>query len=82
MWLAAREVDYQRKFDSQIPRRVNTRLKPPFEQLAVMPKFFTCLQCGLERLGILHEVTGGRRNRLYRADEILKAIEGPLPDAA
>jgi len=36
----------------------------------------------LERLGILREVTGGRRNRLYRADEILKAIEGPLPDAA
>jgi predicted transcriptional regulator len=35
----------------------------------------------LEQLGILREVTGGRRNRLYRADEILKAIEGPLPDA-
>ena len=28
--------------------------------------------------GILREVTGKGRNRLYRADEILQAIEGPL----
>ena len=30
----------------------------------------------LEELGILREVTGHARNRLYRADEILRAIEG------
>lgn len=32
----------------------------------------------LETLGILREVSGKARNRLYRADEILNAIEGPL----
>ncbi|MFH1908717.1 MAG: Fic family protein [Chloroflexota bacterium] len=32
----------------------------------------------LERIGILREVTGQRRNRLYRADEILEVIEGSL----
>ena len=32
----------------------------------------------LEALGILREVSGRARNRLYRADEILNAIEGPL----
>ena len=26
--------------------------------------------------GILHEVTGYSRNRIFRADEILKAVEG------
>ena len=30
----------------------------------------------LEELGILREVTGHARNRLYRADEILRAVEG------
>lgn len=29
----------------------------------------------LEEIGILREVTGQARNRLYRADEILNAIE-------
>jgi Fic family protein len=29
----------------------------------------------LEKIGILHEVTGQARNRLYQADEILKALE-------
>ncbi|NLD45415.1 MAG: Fic family protein, partial [Chloroflexi bacterium] len=33
----------------------------------------------LERLGILHEVTGRKRDRLYRADEILAAITDPSP---
>ena len=32
----------------------------------------------LVELGILREVTGQSRNRLYRADEILKAIKEPL----
>jgi Fic family protein len=32
--------------------------------------------------GILREVTGKGRNRLYRADEILHAIEGPLENFA
>jgi Fic family protein len=30
----------------------------------------------LEQLGILREVTGRARNRLYRADEVLSALEG------
>ena len=30
----------------------------------------------LVRAGILHEVTGYARNRIFRADEILKAVEG------
>ena len=29
-------------------------------------------------LGILREITGRARNRLYRSDEIMQAIEGPL----
>jgi Fic family protein len=29
----------------------------------------------LEEIGILREVTGQARNRLYRADEILRALE-------
>jgi Fic family protein len=32
----------------------------------------------LEQLGILREVTGQARNRLYRADAILQAIERPI----
>jgi Fic family protein len=36
----------------------------------------------LEQAGILREVTGGKRNRLYRADEILETIEGPLSGSA
>lgn len=31
----------------------------------------------LEQLGILREVTGRARNRIYQADEILSALEGP-----
>ena len=30
----------------------------------------------LEALGILREVTGLARNRLYQADEIIRALEG------
>ena len=30
----------------------------------------------LEKLGIVREATGKGRNRLYLADEILKALEG------
>ena len=32
----------------------------------------------LTQAGLLREVTGHARNRMYRADEILQAIEGPL----
>lgn len=32
----------------------------------------------LEEAGIVHEITGQARNRLYRAAEIMRAIEGPL----
>lgn len=32
----------------------------------------------LEEAGIVREITGQARNRLYRADEIIRAIEGPL----
>lgn len=32
----------------------------------------------LEEAGIVQEITGRARNRLYRADEIIRAIEGPL----
>ena len=32
----------------------------------------------LEQLGVLREVTGRARNRLYQADEILSALEGPI----
>ena len=32
----------------------------------------------LTQLGILREITGGARNRIFRADEILLAIEGSL----
>ena len=32
----------------------------------------------LVELGILREITGGRRNRIYRADEIFDAIQGTL----
>jgi Fic family protein len=35
----------------------------------------------LAQAGLLREVTGQRRNRLFRADEILQAIEGPLEEA-
>ena len=30
----------------------------------------------LEQAGILREITGYARNRIYRSDEILKAVEG------
>ena len=32
----------------------------------------------LEEVGLLREVTGQARNRVYRADEVLRAIEEPL----
>jgi len=32
----------------------------------------------LEEAGVVLEITGQARNRLYRADEIIQAIEGPL----
>ncbi len=32
----------------------------------------------LVTLGVLHEVTGYARNRIYRADEIMQTIEGPI----
>ena len=31
----------------------------------------------LEEIGILREVTGRARNRLYQADEVMRAVEGP-----
>jgi Fic family protein len=31
-------------------------------------------------MGLIREITGQARNRLYRADEILRVIEGPLED--
>ncbi len=34
----------------------------------------------LEQAGILREVTGRTCNRIYRADEILRAIEGPIEE--
>lgn len=30
----------------------------------------------LERAGVLHEITGHTRNRIYKAEEILKAVQG------
>jgi Fic family protein len=32
----------------------------------------------LEKAGVLHEITGQARNRVYRANEILETIEAPL----
>jgi len=32
----------------------------------------------LEKGGMLREITGQARNRVYRADEIMQAIEAPL----
>jgi Fic family protein len=32
----------------------------------------------LEKAGLLREITGQARNRVYRADEVLRAIEEPL----
>jgi Fic family protein len=32
----------------------------------------------LEQAGVLHEITGQARNRVYRANEILETIEAPL----
>ena len=32
----------------------------------------------LEKLGVLREITGQARNRLYQADQILRAIDAPL----
>jgi len=34
----------------------------------------------LEEAGIVQEITGQTRNRLYRAGEIIRAIEGPMED--
>ncbi len=34
----------------------------------------------LEQAGVLREITGRARNRLYRADAILAAIEEPIPE--
>jgi Fic family protein len=34
----------------------------------------------LEDAGLLQEITGQARNRVFRADEVLRAIEEPLPD--
>ena len=34
----------------------------------------------LQDAGILRETTGRSRNRVFRADEILKVIEGPLDE--
>ena len=34
----------------------------------------------MEEAGIVHEITGQARNRLYSAGEIIRAIEGPLED--
>jgi Fic family protein len=31
----------------------------------------------LEQAGVLHEITGYSRNRIFQADEILKAVQGP-----
>jgi Fic family protein len=36
----------------------------------------------LEEAGIIREITGQARNRLYEASEIIRAIEGPLEDDA
>lgn len=36
----------------------------------------------LEEAGIVKEITGQARNRLYRASEIIRAIEGPLEEDA
>jgi Fic family protein len=36
----------------------------------------------LEAAGLLREITGQARNRVYRADEIMDAIEGPLETSA
>lgn len=35
----------------------------------------------LEEVGILREITGQARNRVYRADEVLRVIEEPLNEA-
>jgi hypothetical protein len=34
----------------------------------------------LAREGILRELTGQKRNRVYVADEILQLLDQPLPD--
>lgn len=34
----------------------------------------------LEDVGLLQEITGHARKRVFRADEVLRAIEEPLPD--
>jgi Fic family protein len=36
----------------------------------------------LAEAGLLHEVTGKARNRVYRADEVLRAIEEPIPQSS
>lgn len=33
---------------------------------------------GLEERGVLEEITGRRRNRMYAAHEILQVLQGPL----
>ena len=34
----------------------------------------------LEQIGLLQEITGHARNRIYRADAILQAIDAPLAE--
>jgi Fic family protein len=50
-------------------RQVETALKIPYRTAQRYVE-------RLEEIGILHEVSGRDRNRLYRADEILRALEG------
>jgi Fic family protein len=50
-------------------RQVETALKIPYRTAQRYVE-------RLEEIGILHEVSGRDRNRLYRADEILKVLEG------
>jgi Fic family protein len=30
----------------------------------------------LERVGVLHEITGHTRNRIFQADEVFRAVQG------
>ena len=48
------------------------------DDLDVQPHVAARYVARLEQEGILREVTGGRRNRMYRADEILRAIQDPI----
>lgn len=48
------------------------------EELDVQPHVAARYIVRLEQEGILREVTGQRRNRVYHADEILRAIQDPV----